>query len=584
MQLPKLTLNELVKAAVSRYGARRFAAYADRPEEGITYAECAEKILALQQLFAEQGIRSGDRIAILGENQPHWGICYLAVTTYGAVGVPILPDFQSGDIASILQHAEVRGICISRRMEEKHKAVVSDDYLRVGMDDLTVRTREGEERQVDAEHPAAYSGARLAERIPNRAEEEATAVIIYTSGTTGRPKGVVLTHRNIVHNVVSTSYIPVKLRPGDRLLSILPLAHTYECTIGFLTPLLLGCSIYYLRSLPAPRVLLPALKRVRPQVMLSVPLLMEKLYRNMVLPTVQRSGLLRRAYRSAPLRRLIHRIVGVKLRRIFGGKLKYFIIGGAAPSPEVERFLKEARFPLAKGYGLTETSPLVAGCTPAYDRIYTVGTPLRGVSVKIASEDPRNIAGEILVKGPNVTPGYYREEQRSAEAFDREGWFRTGDLGTLDEEGYLSIRGRLKNLILGPSGENIYPEEIENLLYEDEAVSEALVLEEEGRVIARVLLDYDVLREKVRDWADSASDLPRAAGEYLDRLRREVNARLAAFARLAGVKEQPEPFEKTPTNKIKRYLYTDSRNTPRREDERPAGEAGEEPGHSQNRL
>jgi long-chain acyl-CoA synthetase len=478
------------------------------------------------------------------------------VTTYGAVGVPILPDFQSRDIAAILEHAEVRGLCLSRKMEEKAAQAVPSGSWRLSIDELAEIGPEGEpithleplEYQADGDRSLSETGSDI--------EEGDTAVIIYTSGTTGQPKGVVLTHRNIVHNVVSTSYIPVKLRPGDRLLSILPLAHTYECTIGFLTPLLLGCSIFYLRSLPAPRVLLPALKAVRPHVILSVPLLMEKLYRNMVLPKVQKSRLLGLLYRSGPGRRLVHRIVGIRLRRIFGGRMKYFIIGGAAPSPDVERFLQEARFPLAKGYGLTETSPLVAGCTPDYDKLYTVGTPLRGVEVKIASADPAGEPGEVLVRGPNVTPGYYREEQRTREAFDEEGWFYTGDLGILDGDGYLTIRGRLKNLILGPSGENIYPEEIENLLYEDEAVSEALVVEEEGRVIARVHLDYEVLKEKLRGWADSAADLTRPVGEYLDNLRKSVNSRLASFARLAGVVEQREPFEKTPTNKIKRYLYT----------------------------
>jgi long-chain acyl-CoA synthetase len=565
MQLQRLTISEILRTGVSRYASYPFASFTDG--KGYSFAEYADRIRGVQRFLASKGVGRGDRIALLGENHPHWGIAYLAVTTYGAIGVPILPDFQSRDIAAILRHAEVVGVCLSRRMEEKASDAVPAEIWRLSIDDLAEVDARG--RTVTPLEPvsAGEDGDVLAAEVPEEVREEDTAVIIYTSGTTGNPKGVVLTHRNIAHNVVSTSYIPVKLRPGDRLLSILPLAHTYECTIGFLTPLLIGCGIFYLRSLPAPRVLLPALKAVRPQVMLSVPLLMEKLYRNMVVPKLQGSRPLQFIYRFSPGRKLLHRIVGLRLRRIFGGKMKYFIIGGAPIAQEVERFLREARFPLAKGYGLTETSPLVAGCTPAYDRLYTVGTPLRGVAVKINSPDPGNEPGEILVKGPNVTSGYYREQQRTSEAFDEEGWFRTGDLGTLDADGYLTIKGRLKNMILGPSGENIYPEEIENLLYEDSAVSEALVTEEEGRIVARVHLDYDVLKEKVRDWADSAADVTREVGDYLDGLRKSVNSRLASFSRVARVKEEPEPFEKTPTNKIKRYLYTRGQKGDSREQE-----------------
>ncbi len=553
MQLQHLTLAELVRSSVSHYAAYPCASLVDQP--GYTYAEYAARIRAVQRFLAEKGIRKGERVGILGENHPHWGICYLAVTSYGAVAVPILPDFHSSNIASIFSHAEVRGVCLTRRMQEKAGEAVPQGAWRLSIDELAEMDATGNSSPLEPE-PEGPEGDVLASEVPVEVGEEDTAVIIYTSGTSGSPKGVVLTHRNIVHNVVSTSYIPVKVRPGDRLLSILPLAHTYECTIGFLTPLLLGCCIFYLRSLPAPRVLLPALKSVRPHVMLSVPLLMEKLYRNMLLPKMRRRVLMRWLYRFPPVRLLLHRLIGIKLRRIFGGRLKYFIIGGAAASREVEKFLWEARFPLAKGYGLTETSPLVSGCTRAFDKLYTVGKPMRGIMVKVDSPRPEIEPGEVLVKGPNVTPGYYREEQRTREAFDAEGWFHTGDLGVLDSEDYLTIKGRLKNLILGPSGENIYPEEIEGLLYEDEAVSEALVLEEEGRIIARVHLDYDVLKEKARDWADSAADWTKVVGKYLDSLRRHVNARLSSFSRLAGVKEQPEPFEKTPTNKIKRYLYT----------------------------
>lgn len=564
--VPKvLTITELLTLSVSRYGPLRLAAFVG--EEGYTYAQYALRIAALQRFFAAKGIKKGDRIALLGENSPHWGICYLAITTFGAVAVPLLTDFQSAEISSILEHAQIRGICVSRRLEDKAPRDMTEysaslppaesmvdervkECWRLRIDDLCEVDRQGGIvsslcKKVEGDNPADKKADKKIE-FPRTVEEEDTAVIIYTSGTTGAPKGVSLTHRNITHNVVSTSYIPVKLRPGDRLLSILPLAHTYECTIGFLAPLLLGCCVYYLHSLPAPRVLMPALKTVQPHVILSVPLLMEKIYRKMVLPQLEGSAALRGLHHFPPSRRLMHLMVGYKLRRTFGGQLKYFIVGGASLSPEVEHFLHEARFPLAKGYGLTETSPLIAGCTPAYDRLYSVGTPLRGISVHIDSPAPEQEPGEILVKGTSVTPGYYRERERTKKAFDREGWFHTGDLGTMDRDGYLYINGRLKNLILGPSGENIYPEEIETLLYEDEAVVEALVIEQQGRVIALVHPDYELLKEKGNEQAD----------EFLQQLRKTVNSKLPAFSRLAEIQEQKEAFEKTPTNKIKRYIYT----------------------------
>ena len=556
----RLTLKELLKQSISQYGQLPFAAFVG--EKGYSYTQYALRIAAVQRFFAAKGVTKGDRIAILGENSPEWGICYLAVTTYGAVAVPLLTDFQSSEISSILEHAQIQGICVSQRLEAKASQALQESKPNSPADSTGKSRNEGFWRlriddlsEIDGQGSLVYSLYNEAEEdasadkeieFPRTVQEEDPAAIIYTSGTTGAPKGVSLTHRNITHNVVSTSYIPVKLRPGDRLLSILPLAHTYECTIGFLAPLLLGCCVYYLHSLPAPTVLMPALKSVQPHVILSVPLLMEKLYRKMVLPKLEGSAALRLLHRFPPGRRLMHLMVGYKLRRIFGGKLKYFIVGGASLSPEVERFLHEACFPLAKGYGLTETSPLIAGCTPAYDRLYSVGTPLQGISVSIDTPDPEQQPGEILVKGPSVTPGYYREQERTQKAFDREEWFHTGDLGTMDRDGYLYINGRLKNLIVGPSGENIYPEEIETLLYEDEAVLEALVIEQQGRVIALVHPDYKLLKEKKREQVD----------EFLQQLRKTVNSRLPAFSRLAELQEQKEAFEKTPTNKIKRYIYT----------------------------
>jgi long-chain acyl-CoA synthetase len=313
-------------------------------------------------------------------------------------------------------------------------------------------------------------------------------------------------------------------------------------------------------------VLLPALEQVQPQVINSVPLLIEKIYRNLIAPKFERSRLLTLLRRVPVTRRMLHRFAGRKLRRTFGGKLKYFIVGGAALAEDVEKFLREAKFPLAIGYGLTETSPLVAGSTEEYAKPYTIGPAVAGVTIRVDSPDPEHVPGEVLVKGPNVMQGYYKNDERTREALEPDGWFHTGDLGVLDGEGYLAIRGRLKNMILGPSGENIYPESIEAVLNEYRFVNESVVFEQEGRLMAKVHLDYDALKEQMRDLAESAigmsKDVSRIGGEYLSNLRKMVNRRLNAFSKLHTIFEQPEPFEKTPTKKIKRYKYTGDSSEP----------------------
>jgi len=563
MQLSKRSLTTLFAYSVKKYSTFGFLSYVDGPV--LTYEQFGRTVLDLHGFLRKKGIRRGDRILLLGQNQPLWGVGYFAAVTYGAVIVPVLTDFHPDEILKIIAHSGAGGIIISERMMKKMKGRLPDHIWQVKMENLPHLSEKNRRTGFDQAEDAA-----LIAELEEKTDEEDLAAVIYTSGTTGTPKGVMLSHKNIVQDVISTTFIAKRLRPGDHLLSILPLAHTYECTIGFLTPMLLGGHIFYLDALPAPSVLMPALKKVRPHVMLSVPLLMEKIYKNLVLPTMNGNAVLRSLYPLPVFRKLLHAMIGIRLRRIFGGRMKYFIIGGASPTEEVEQFLREARFPLAKGYGLTETAPLVAGATAGYARLYTIGPPIRDVRIRIDSPDPAGQAGEIQVKGDNVSRGYYRDEEKTRAAFTSDGWFRTGDLGTIDGDGYLSIRGRLKNLILGPSGENIYPESIEELLNEGDYVSESLVYEQEGRLVARVHLDYDKILARMKQIAGGAGevsriagdasrlagDLSRMAGEYLVSLKQSVNKRLNVFSRISEIFEQTEPFEKTPTNKIKRYIYT----------------------------
>jgi long-chain acyl-CoA synthetase len=408
------------------------------------------------------------------------------------------------------------------------------------------------------------------------------AAIVYTSGTTGRSKGVMLTHSNYIADALACSSIIV-LDPEDVLLSILPLAHAYEYTIGFLIPMMSGASVQYLEKPPVASVLLPALASIRPSIVLSVPLVIEKIYRSAVKPSLEKVGL----YKVPFMKPLLCRVAGRKLEKTFGGRLRFFGIGGAPLDPEVETFLLRARFPYAIGYGLTETAPIIAAAAVGRTKLRMAGPPLGGADIRIVDETGRSTgrgAGEIQVRGPMVGPGYYKDPERSAEAFTKDGYFRTGDLGCFDRRGRLYVRGRLKTVILGASGENIYPEEVEAVLNSSPFVAESLVYGDDEGLTALIQLKPEIMDElmeymregiqgaekaaaryghsvgqAIKNAAEQAGQaeqaVERAAKELLARIKKETNERLAAFSRIGKVERQEEPFEKTPTQKIKRFLY-----------------------------
>jgi len=554
--LRSLTLEDLLIESVNSYGPFECVSFVDGAP--YTYRDFYDRVVGLRDFLIERGIKKGDRVVILGENQPNWGVCYFAITTFGAVAVPILTDFHADEISHIVEHSEAKAFCVSLRLLEKIQPIVEGaEGPAICMDDLSAITG-----PLGGEKPEKLrSGWKPVDIIPKKVErlnfvlEEDWASIIYTSGTTGQSKGVILSHRNIVYDAEAASSIP-ELGPGDRLLSILPLAHSYECTIGFLTPFRLGSHIFYISKPPAPVVLIPALKKIRPNAMLSVPLLIEKIYRSAVQKKFQKNAIVRSLYKVPPIRKMLNRAAGRKLMKTFGGNIHFFGIGGAALAEDVEKFLREARFPYAIGYGLTETAPLIAGCNAKHTRFRSTGPILPGVSVRIDNPDSKNGEGEILVKGPNVMKGYYKAPELTSEVLTDDGWFHTGDLGKFDKDEYLYIRGRLKSMILGPSGENIYPEAIEAILNEYDFINESLVMEHEGRLVARVHIDLDAYKEQIREMAESATELSKHIGEYLKQLRSQVNKRLNVFSRISDVVVEHTPFEKTPTKKIKRYLYT----------------------------
>ncbi len=560
--LSSLTLKRLLDHSAEQFADR--PALLSMDGTGLTYAELKEAGDALGRQLAGLGVGFGDAVAVLSENTPQWGVVYFAVTAMGAVIVPILTEFHPDAVAHIIRDSGAKVVFVSEKLFAKAADAVYDPApVFLDMDGFASLEQGLGKDAFTALKDAGLrnfrkwkeKALRLTHVAPREPAEDDPAAIIYTSGTSGHSKGVLLTHKNIVSNALAAHSL-VSISHEDRVLSILPLPHTFECTLGLVLPVSCGARVHYLDRPPTARALLPALAKVRPTVMLAVPLVMEKIYKTVVLPKLvggRLSGLL---YGIPFFRRLMNRMAGKKLRDTFGGALRVMAIGGAPLAADAERFLAEARFPYCIGYGMTETSPIISGDGPAETRLGRAGRPLIGVSLRIAEPNPRTGEGEIQVKGPNVMRGYYKDPERTEEVFTSDGWLRTGDLGLVDADGYVSIKGRSKNMILGPSGENIYPEEIESFFFASPYVLEVLVYQHADKLTARVHLDATKLDELFA--GVSPQDATVKTEELLEAMRGEVNAKVSSFARVARVIEQTEPFEKTPTQKIKRYLYVDS--------------------------
>jgi long-chain acyl-CoA synthetase len=563
-QKNNLTLTNLLKESCTRYSGSTALTFTDEPP--ITYAELFNQVNHLTEFLRIRGVEPGDRVAVLGENSPQWGIAYFAVTTMGAVIVPILPEFHTSEIHHILRHSGSKVIFVSERyyykIEELEFAEFSSVILLNDFSILNPQTSKATLRKLIAD--GSHELYKIRNLVFNfvgikhkQVDEDDIASIIYTSGTMGHSKGVMLTHKNIVWNAMASIKIP-NINHQDRMLSVLPMAHVYECTLGLIIPILGGASVYYIKKPPTAAVLLPALTQVRPTAILTVPLLIEKIYRSKVYPEIKKKAVLRMAYKVPALRKSINKMAGKKLKVTFGGEVRFFGIGGSKLSAEVERFLREAEFPYAIGYGLTETSPLVAGSDAAHTKFRSTGPCVEGLEVKIDNPDPETGFGEIIVRGPSVMKGYYKDDERTAEVLSPDGWFHTGDLGSCDKDGYLYIQGRLKNVILGPSGENIYPEAIESIINKSDEVLESLVFNENTQLVARICLDYEKLDIEFSEQKLAESQIKQQVADRLENIRKTVNEQVSSFSRIGRVIEQKEPFEKTPTQKIKRYLYISS--------------------------
>ncbi len=539
---PVLTLPALLQSSVEKYGNLPAVSFVD--ETPLTYSEFDKRRKAIVALLEKLDIQPGDRVALISSNMPNWGITYFAIVSMGAVVVPVLPDFSTSEIENVLVHSESKAVFVSKSLKSKIDGLKPATLLhRILIDDfsLTETTKKKVRFNEHAKPSKEYTIA-----------EDDLAAIIYTSGTTGKSKGVMLTHKNISSNAVASRSVQ-EILPGDRFLSVLPLSHTYENTIGFILPLISGASIFYIKKPPTPAVLLPALKSVRPTLMLTVPLIIEKIYRSKVLPAFNKNRLVKTLYAIPPLRKKMNRVAGKKLMATFGGELKFFGIGGAKLDKTVEKFLREARFPYAIGYGLTETSPLLAGVNPLRTKLQSTGPPLEGVTLKIHDPGKFTGEGEIWAKGPNVMKGYYKEPELTREVMTEDGWFKTGDLGILDDTNYLYIRGRSKNVIIGPSGENIFPEDIESIINNFKHVAESLVIQQKGKLVAMVHFNREEIEEK---YQTMKVDIEKKYEELKQELREYVNARVSKFSKIQEVLLQNEEFVKTATKKIKRFLYT----------------------------
>ena len=553
--IDKLSLNDFLINSTEKFPELPAVGYVS--EEPIKYKDFNSKALRLAFHLQAHGVKQNDKVAIWSENSPNWLITYFAILKLGAVAVPILPDFASAAIDNILSHSESKALFVSKTLYRKlYKESKSKIEIIVLLDDFTIHVdKDGVESKDDFEKFCELHKEELDNLVTPDVKPEDLASIIYTSGTTGTSKGVMLTHRNLVSNTIQ-GYYTFPIDETARFLSILPMSHTLEFTLGNLFPIMCGASTRYIKKPPTAAVLMPALKEVRPTIMLTVPMIMEKIYKSKVRPSLTKNGFMKFLYGIPATRKLLHKVAGKQIYATFGGSLGFFGIGGAKLDKDVERFLKEANFPYAIGYGLTETSPLAAGTVPGNPRLGSTGPAVRGVTIKIINPDSSG-EGEIVLYGPNIMKGYYKADDLNKEVFTEDGGFKTGDTGILDKEGFLFIKGRIKNMILGPSGENIFPEEIEAAINKSEWVLESLVYELKGKIVARVEINQEELNKHMRKFRGKAEEMEEEVNKILSNIKKSVNEEVNKFSKLTGIFHQKEPFIKTPTKKIKRFLYQD---------------------------
>jgi long-chain acyl-CoA synthetase len=542
------TLKDLLEYSSEKYASNVMNAFVGG--KTVSYKEFGDKVENLRKVLLSLGIGHGDKVAIYTHNTTQYSVIYFAIVSTGAIAVPLLPDFSSAEVENILNHSESKALFVTKRLRPKVDAI--------GLPGLKIR--------LDVDTCSVYENQNIGNVEESQEREvlpDDVASIVYTSGTTGKSKGVILTH----YNLIAQLQMVIKIQPVDEssvFLSILPLPHAYEGSLGFLLPVFGGASVYYLEKPPTPAILLPAVHKIRPTHILTVPLISEKIFKNTVLARFNKNVITRFLYKTGIGRKLLHRIAGKKLYKAFGGRLVFFGIGGAKLDYYTERFLYEAKFPYAIGYGLTETAPLLSAALTHNVKPGSAGFKLEEVDMKINDVNDCGI-GELWVKSPSLMRGYYKEQELTDMVITPDGWFKTGDLVKVCSSGRIYIKGRLKNVILTSSGENIYPEDIESLINNFKFVQESLVVEQKGKLVAMVKINYEEMGAQYNKFKEELQnkieenyrELERKIEELQSELQLYVNSKVNRFSQISTVVILPfaSDFEKTSTMKIKRYLY-----------------------------
>lgn len=544
--------------SVNKLFERSFKTNWDRPAlsnyQGVTlyYRDVAKRIAHLHITFRDCGLQRGDKVALCSRNQANWGVCMLAALTYGAVPVPILHEFKPGNIHYLVNHSDAKVFFVDEVLWESLsenempavEVIVQMNTLKIlyARDSQQKAVRDGLADLFAKEYPGGFTPEDIHyyEDSPDE-----LALINYTSGTSGFSKGVMIPYRALYANIWFSGHeAEPQMNADSEMVAMLPAAHMYGMMFEFLFEMTIGAHVHYLTRLPSPKVILGAMAVIKPDVIIAVPLILEKVYKSKLKPVIDKN----RTFLTIPfLNRYIYHKMRDALVAAFGGRFEEVIVGGAALNPEVESALTKMKFPFTVGYGMTECAPIITYAHWDRTRLGSCGRPVAGAQVRIDSDDPHNIPGEVQVKGPAVFLGYYKNDEATAAAFTEDGWFRTGDMGVLDADNYLYLRGRCKCMILSANGQNIYPEELEAVINNVSYVVDSLVIEDDGNLVALIYPDYHQAE------LDGMS-VEQLEQRLLDNLP-EINAELPKYAQLKRIEFMPEDFERTPKRSIKRYLY-----------------------------
>ncbi len=553
-----MTLNDSFNSYIEKSIVLNWHRDALTDYQGITlqYHDVARKIEKLHILFENSGVVAGDKIAICGRNSAHWAVAFLATLTYGAVSVPIQHEFNAEQIHNIVNHSEAKMLFVGDVVAK----IIESDVMPelegiVYIPDYSLMTSRSERLSFAREHLNELFGKKYPKAFRkehvnyHKDSAEELALINYTSGTTGFSKGVMLPYRSLWSNLdFCMSAIGTHVAQGSNTLSILPMAHMYGMAIEFFFPFCHGCHLYFLTRLPSPAIIAQAFYDVHPAIVISVPLIVEKIIRKKVFPLIQNNRM-KLLLNMPVINKKVKQKICEHVYNAFGGNAYEVVVGGAPLNQEIESFLKSIDFPITVGYGSTECAPLITFSDKNDFVSGSCGTPVSNMEVRIDSSDSENIPGEIVTRGMNVMLGYYKNPEATAEVLDSDGWFHTGDLGTMSRDGHVFIRGRIKNMLLGANGQNIYPEEIEDKLNSMPMINESIIVQKENKFIALVHPDYD----EAHNMGFTNEDLE----SIMEQNRQDINSTLPAYSKLSAIRIHESEFEKTPKKSIKRYLYKD---------------------------